>query len=58
MFLEIPVEVLKTSDEALEVWMEVLKKILHEVLKKIVEAPDDMYKKIYEIKLHWYVRQK
>lgn len=58
MFLEIPVEVLKTPDEGLKVWIEVLKKILHEVIKKMVESPRDMYSKIYEIKLHWAIRKK
>lgn len=58
MLKNFPVEFLNISDEEISiVWTEIFKKILQEVLKKMVEMPEEMYRILYEVKLYWHVRQ-
>jgi len=49
MLEEFPAEALEMPDERFQVWIDVLKKILREVLQKLVEMPNEMRQKIHVI---------
>lgn len=57
MLEESPAEFRKISDERFKVWIEVLKKILREVLPKLVEISDEMRQEIRRITLNWILTQ-
>lgn len=54
MLEKFPAEFLKMPDERFKVWIDVLKKILREVLLKLVEIPEETCQKILQITLNWY----